>query len=145
MSGDAGTKLDVAKRCAQKMFASDHASNHLGMSIDIPAPGEATVTMTIRADMVNGFDVCHGGFIFALADSAFAFACNAHNRLSVAASANIDFLRPAKLGDRLTARAVEQHAGQSGGVYSVRVENQHGKAVAEFRGRSASRDEPLLK
>lgn len=145
MSNKTSSDLDVAKRCAETMFTADHASKQLGMSVDIPAPGEAVVTMAVRADMVNGFDVCHGGFIFALADSAFAFACNAHDRLSVAASANIDYLRPVKLGDTLTARAAEQHRGRSGGVYTVSVENQHGKAVAVFRGRSASRDETLLK
>lgn len=145
MTDNLGDNLEMAKRCADVMFGSDAASKSLGMSVDIPAPGEAIVTMTVRDDMVNGFDVCHGGLIFALADSAFAFACNARNRLSVAASANIDFLRPARRGDRLTATAAEQHSGQSGGVFTVSVVNQRGESVAVFRGRSASRDQSLIK
>lgn len=138
-------KLDVARQCADIMMSRDAASGMLGIAVDIPAAGEAIATMRIRKDMVNGFDVCHGGLIFSLADTAFAFACNAHNRLSVAASANIDFLRPAKLDDVLTATAREQHSGRGGGVYVVDVVNQQGKAVALFRGRSASRGEALIK
>lgn len=117
----------------------------LGIGTEIPAPGTCVARMRVREDMVNGFGVCHGGLIFSLADTAFAFACNAHNRVSVAASANIDFLRPAKLGDELTATAREQHAGKGGGVYVVDVVNNAGKAVALFRGRSASRAETLVK
>lgn len=145
MTETSGNDLLLAKRCAAVMLESDAASKSLGMTVEIPAAGEAIVTMTIRDDMVNGFDVCHGGLIFALADSAFAFACNARNRLSVAASANIDFLRPAMRGDCLTASAVEQHSGKSGGVYTVSVVNQRGDSVAIFRGRSASRDQALVK
>jgi len=117
----------------------------LGIAIDIPAPGQAVATMRVRKDMVNGFDVCHGGIIFTLADTAFAFACNAYNRLTVAASANVDFLRPAKLNDELTATANEEHRGTRSGIYAVDVINQHGQTVALFRGRSASRDQALLK
>jgi acyl-CoA thioesterase len=101
--------------------------------------------MRIRDDMVNGFDVCHGGIIFALADTAFAFACNAYNRLSVAASAHIEFLRPAKTNDELTATASEEHRGKRSGLYSVEVRNQHGETIALFRGRSAGRDRALVK
>ena len=126
-------------------MSNDAASKMLGISIEIPEPGVCIARMRVREDMVNGFDVCHGGLIFALADTAFAFACNAHNRLSVAASANIDFLRPAKLGDELTATAHERQAGKTGGVYVVDVVNQAGSAVALFRGRSASRAEALIK
>jgi len=117
----------------------------LGITVDIPAPGQAVATMRVRKDMVNGFDVCHGGIIFALADTAFAFACNAYNRLSVGASANVDFLRAAKLDDELSATANEEHRGNRGGIYAVEVVNQHGQTVALFRGRSASRDQSLIK
>lgn len=127
------------------MMESDAASKMLGIRVEIPEPGVCVARMRVREDMVNGFDVCHGGLIFSLADTAFAFACNAHNRLSVAASANVDFLRPAKLGDELTATARERHAGKGGGVYVVDVVNQAGHAVALFRGRSASRAEALVK
>ena len=126
------------------MYGSDEASKALGIDVEIPEAGSAVATMQVRADMVNGFDVCHGGIIFALADTAFAFACNAYNRLSVAASANIEFLRPAKRDDVLTATATEEHRGKRGGVYSIDVRNQHGERVAIFRGRSASRDEALI-
>lgn len=137
--------LALARQCADAMMAADAASKMLGIRVDIPETGACVARMRVREDMVNGFDVCHGGLIFALADTAFAFACNAHNRLSVAASANIDFLRPAKLGDELTARAHEQHVGKSGGVYVVDVVDQDDRPVALFRGRSASRPEPLVK
>lgn len=145
MTAAGNDALLLARRCADVMMSRDAASKMLGIHIEIPEPGSCVARMRVREDMVNGFDVCHGGLIFSLADTAFAFACNAHNRLSVAASANIDFLRPAKLHDELTATAREQQAGKSGGVYVVDVVNQAGKAVALFRGRSASRAEPLAK
>lgn len=137
--------LEIAKQCASIMYDADSASQMLGISIDIPAPGQAIATMRVRKDMVNGFDLCHGGIVFALADTAFAFACNAYNRLSVAASANVDFLRPVKRDDELTATASEEHRGKRIGIYAVEVVNQHGETVALFRGRSASRDQPLIK
>lgn len=145
MTADNDEALALARRCADVMMSNDAASRALGISIEIPQPGTCIARMRVREDMVNGFDVCHGGLIFSLADTAFAFACNAHNRLSVAASANIDFLRPATLDDELTATAREQHAGKGGGVYVVDVVNQSGRAVALFRGRSASRAETLVK
>jgi len=94
--------------------------------------------------MVNGFDVCHGGLVFTLADTAFAFACNAANRVSVAASASIDFIRPAQRGDELVATARERHRGARGGIYEVDVRNDAGQLVAVFRGRAASRDEAVF-
>lgn len=145
MTADADSALLLAQRCADVMMSADAASKMLGITVEIPAPGTCIARMRVRQDMVNGFDVCHGGLIFSLADTAFAFACNAHNRLSVAASANIDFLRPASLNDELTATAREQHAGKGGGVYVVDVVNQQGRPVALFRGRSASRAEALVK
>jgi acyl-CoA thioesterase len=138
------TDLETARRCAAAMMASDHASKTLGITIDIDTPGEACARMRVREDMVNGFNVCHGGLVFALADSAFAFACNAHNRVTVAAAASIEFLRPVMVGDDLTATAVEDHRGRRAGFYTVRVVNQDDALVALFHGRSASRDETIL-
>ena len=134
------TELATAKRCAEKMWASDCASKALGIEIEITEAGSATARMLVREDMVNGFDVCHGGLLFALADTAFAFACNAYNRVTVAGSASIEFLRPAMLGDQLCAVAAEEHRGRKSGYYTVRVENEDGRLVALFRGRSVSPD-----
>lgn len=144
MNADADAALHLARRCADVMMRADAASGMLGIEIEIPEAGTCVARMRVREDMVNGFDICHGGLIFALADTAFAIACNARNRLSVAASANMDFLRPAALADELTATAAEKFAGKHGGVYVVDVVNQHGEAVALFRGRSASRAEALV-
>ena len=130
--------LALARACADKMLADDRASRALGMKVDIPAQGRSVVTMTVRSDMVNGHDICHGGFIFTLADSAFAFACNGYNQVTVAAGAAIDFVRPGRLGDELTATAVESHRGRRSGLYDVTVTNQAGKLIARFHGRSAT-------
>ena len=138
------TELKTAKRCARTMWAGDKASKALGMKVEIRDVGSATASMTVREDMVNGFDVCHGGLLFALADTAFAFACNAYDRKTVAASGNIEFLRPAKLGDQLRAVAAEEHRGRRTGYYKVRIDNQDGELVALFRGRSISGAEQLL-
>lgn len=136
--------LNTAKRCAKKLWAGDSASKALGMTIEIRSVGCATARMQVRDDMVNGFDVCHGGLLFALADTAFAFACNAYNCKTVAASGNIEFVRPAMLGDMLRAVATEDHRGRKSGYYTVRIDNQDDEIVAMFRGRSVSRDEPVL-
>lgn len=138
------TELERARRCAQRMYANDRASQALGIKIDIPAPATAVATMTVRDDMVNGFDIVHGGLVFTLADTAFAFACNAYDDLTVAASATIDFLRPAKLGDELTATASEDYRGEKTGFYSVRVTNQRDELIAVFRGRSASKSDTKI-
>lgn len=138
------SRLETAKRCAKKMWSGDKASKALGMKIEIRSAGAATARMRVREDMVNGFDVCHGGMLFALADTAFAFACNAYDRVSFAASASIEFLRPAVLGDELSATAEEEYRGSRSGYYVVRVENDVGELVALFRGRSVSRDAPVL-
>ena len=137
-------ELETARACAELMRDVDAASRALGIEIEIPEPGSARATMTVRSDMVNGFDVCHGGLIFTLADTAFAFACNAYNRLTLAAGANIEFLQPAKLGETLTATAVEEHRGKRSGLYSVLVVNDREEKVALFRGRSAALAESLL-
>ena len=136
--------LNTAKRCAKKMWDGDSASKALGMKIDIRSVGCATARMRVREDMVNGFDVYHGGLVFALADTAFAFACNAYNRVTVAASGNIEFIRSAMLGDTLRAVATEEYRGRRSGYYTVRIDNQDNDLVAMFRGRSVSRDEPVL-
>jgi acyl-CoA thioesterase len=118
------------------MWADDKASQGLGMSIETVAPGHAELSMTVREDMVNGHSICHGGYIFTLADSAMAFACNSENFNTVAAGVRIEFLAPAALGDRLLAVAQQEHQGGRTGVYDVVVSNQHGKKLALFRGNS---------
>lgn len=137
-------KLEIAQQCADTMMANDRSSQALGISIEIPKAGQAIARMRVREDMVNGFDVLHGGLTFALADTAFAFACNAYDELTVAASANIEFLRPAMLGDDLTASATEDYRGRRSGYYSVEVHNQRGELIALFRGRSASTGDAVL-
>lgn len=139
------SELATAKRCAEKMWAGDAASRALGMTVEIREVGSATAHMDVRDDMVNGFDICHGGLVFALADTAFAFACNAYNRMTFAASGQMEFLRPAVLGDTLSAIATEEYRGRNNGFYTVRVDNQDGQTVALFRGRSVSRNQPVLK
>ena len=135
---------ETAQRCADVMLAKDASSKAMGIEIEVPAAGSAVATMTVREDMVNGFDVIHGGLTFALADTAFAFACNGYDSQSFAASAQIEFLRPAMLGDVLTATAAEDYRGRRSGYYSVEVRNQREELIAIFRGRSASNGESLL-
>jgi len=126
----------LAQRCADAMFARDSASQGLGMRIVSVAPGFALMTMTVRADMLNGHATCHGGFIATLADSAFAFACNTYDVATVASGFSIDLVAPARLGDLLTADAVEFHRAGRTGVYDITVTNQRGERIAVFRGRS---------
>ena len=126
----------LAEMAGQAMFERDPASQALGMRLVEIRPGYACMTMTIRADMLNGHATCHGGFIFALADSAFAFACNSHNNVTVAAGCQVDYLAPGREGDVLTAEGVEQALSGKSGVYDVRVTNQDGKVIALFRGKS---------
>jgi acyl-CoA thioesterase len=126
----------LAEACAAAMWAEDRASAGLGMRIARVGPGEAELTMAVEPRMVNGHGICHGGFIFALADSAFAFACNSFNRRAVAQSNTITFLRPAELGQVLTARAARAAEAGRSGVYDVMVTDGEGRAVAAFRGLS---------
>ena len=126
----------IAEAVRDRMFANDRASKLLGMRIDAIGPGTATLSMTVRDDMLNGFDICHGGFITTLADSAFAFACNSHNELTVASGISIDIVAPGRAGDVLTARAAEVTKAGRTGVYDVDITNQRGERVAIFRGRS---------
>jgi len=137
-------ELQRARDCAEKMYASDRASRKLGIEIDIPAVGSAVASMLVSEDMVNGFDICHGGLVFTLADTAFAFACNAYDDLTVAGSGDIEFLRPSARGDQLRAVASEVHRGRKGGVYKVEVRNQDDQLVALFQGRSVSRGVAIL-
>jgi acyl-CoA thioesterase len=126
----------VAEASARAMYGQDHASQALGMRILEVRPGYARLSMTVREDMVNGHKLCHGGLIFTLADSAFAFACNTYNSVTVASAANVEFLLPGRLGDELTAPAEERSRSKRTGVYDVVVRNQQGESVALFRGRS---------
>jgi acyl-CoA thioesterase len=126
---------DLARACAEAMWKDDDASSGLGMEIVEVRAGEATLAMTIRPDMVNGQRIAHGGFIFTLADSAFAFACNSRNERAVAAHCQITFVRPGKLGDRLVAVAREVSRSGRSGIYDVRV-SAGSEVIAEFRGHS---------
>jgi len=136
--------LDVARRCAKAMYDADVASRRLGIDISDVAPGHATATMTITAGMVNGHDICHGGYVFTLADTAFAFACNTYNDRTVAAGADISFLHPVHAGETLTAVASERARRGRSGIYDVSVTRADGEVVAEFRGRSRSLGKHLL-
>ena len=126
----------LAEAAAQALSARDRASDALGMKLIGVRPGYARMQMTVRDDMVNLHGTTHGGLVFTLADSAFAYACNSHNKVAVASSCGIDFLRQAHLGETLTATAVEQALIGRNGIYDVRVENNRGELVALFRGKS---------
>jgi acyl-CoA thioesterase len=127
----------LARACADAMWQDDRASQGLGMEITAIGPGHATLTMTIQPHMVNGHGIAHGGFIFTLADSAFAFACNSHNERTVAAQGSITFIRPGKLGDRLIAEAREISRSGRSCIYDVSV-SADDTVIAEFRGHSRS-------
>jgi acyl-CoA thioesterase len=126
----------LAQRVADAMFARDRASQGLGMRITRVGAGHAELAMNVRGDMVNGHAICHGGFVFTLADSAFAFACNSYNMNTVANGCTIEFLAPAHEGDVLTAVAQERAQVGRNGVYDVEVRNQDGVTIAHFRGKS---------
>lgn len=126
----------TAERVRTAMLATDHATRALGIAITAIGPGHATARMTVRQDMLNGHQTCHGGLLSTLADSAFAFACNAYNEVTVASGFSVDFIAPGRLGDVLTARCTEQSRSGRTGVYDVEVCNQNGARLALFRGRS---------
>ncbi len=126
----------LAERVAAAMWARDIASQALAMRIVRVGPGHAELSMAVRADMLNGHAICHGGFIFTLCDSAFAYACNSYNVNTVASGCGIDFLAPAREHDVLTAIAQERSAAGRTGVYDIEVSNQRGEPVALFRGKS---------
>ena len=133
---DASTAQQTADAVGAHLFANDRASKAMGMRIVAISEGAAFLEMKVRDDMLNGFDICHGGFITTLADSAFAFACNSTGEMTVAAGLTVDFLAPAKAGDVLTARAFEVVQSGRTGVYDITVTNQRGEQVAMVRGRA---------
>ena len=126
----------LARACCDAMWREDRASKGLGMQLLSVMPGQARLSMRVRGDMVNGHGICHGGFIFALADSAFAFACNSHGLHALAQHCAVTFIRPAQLDETLTAEAIERHQGARSGICDVRVTGTDGSVVAEFRGHS---------
>jgi acyl-CoA thioesterase len=135
----------VAEATRDAMWANDRASKSLGMRVVSVGPGTATLTMTVRDDMLNGHDLCHGGLIATLADSAFAFACNAYNEVTVASGFDIHLIAGARGGDELTAMASEVSKAGRTGVYDITVTNQRGDTVAAFRGRSYTmKGKPLV-
>jgi acyl-CoA thioesterase len=126
----------LADRVGAAMYASDRASRALGIRLESIAPGRAEMTMPVRDDMLNGHAICHGGYIFLLADSTFAFACNSYNRNTVAQGCAIDYLAPAHAGDVLRAAGIERSRTGRTGVYDIEVRDQDGRTVALFRGKS---------
>ena len=130
---------DLAARVGEAMFAADAASrDFLGMELVSCEPGRAVMRMQVREQMLNGHKICHGGLIFTLADSTFAFACNSRNLVTVASGCSIEFLKPGKLDDVLTCEGVEQVLQGRHGVYDMTVTNQRGETVAMFRGKSTT-------
>jgi acyl-CoA thioesterase len=139
------TPQQTADLVREGMFANDRASKSLGIQILSVTPGRAVLTMTVREEMLNGHDICHGGLITALADSAFAYACNSYNEWTVASGFSVDLMAPSHLGDELTASCHEVSKTGRTGLYDTEVTNQHGKRVAVFRGRSHTvRGKPAL-
>lgn len=130
------TAQQIADATRDAMWQADRASRALGMRVQAVGPGSATLAMVVREDMLNGHDICHGGLISTLADSAFAFACNAYNELTVASGFDINLVAAARLGDELTAVARELSKSGRTGVYDILVSNQRGETLAVFRGRS---------
>jgi acyl-CoA thioesterase len=128
--------VTLAEKVAEALYANDQASQSHGIHIVEVRPGYARLSMLVRGDMVNGHRICHGGMVFTLADSAFAFACNSHNENTVAAAASIDFLAATHEGDELTAEARELWRSKRNGIYEITVTNQKGEKIALFRGRS---------
>ena len=141
MSESAST---LAQRVVTAMLAKDRATAMLGMVVLSVAEGTCCLEMPVREDMLNGYETCHGGILFSLADSAFGIACNSRNLRAVAAGAQIDFLRPARVGDVLRATAVEVSAGKRLGLYDVTVTNQRQQTIAVFRGKSCRVDGVLV-
>jgi acyl-CoA thioesterase len=139
------TPQQVAEATRDAMWKDDRASKMLGLSVVAIGPGTSTVTMTVREDMLNGHDICHGGLITTLADSAFAFACNAYNELTVASGFDVNIVATGKLGDVMTATAREVSKAGRTGVYDIDVRNQRGELIAAFRGRSYTvKGKPLV-
>jgi acyl-CoA thioesterase len=138
------TPEETAAAVGAAMFARDQASRALGMALEEVRPGYARLRMTVRGEMLNGHGICHGGIIFALADSAFAFACNSRGIVTVASGCSIEFLAPAGEGDELVAEAHERSLQGRNGVYDIDVRRADGQLVATFRGRSAATRDRVL-
>ena len=136
MTPDTRTPQQTADASRATMLAKDAVLDLLGIEVIAVRPGRASVALTVRADMLNGFAICHGGLVATLADSAFAYACNSHGVPTVAAGFSIELLAPAKQGDRLVAEARELHRRGRSGLYDIEVQNQRGERIALFRGRS---------
>jgi acyl-CoA thioesterase len=135
----------LAEAVGRAMLQQDNASRALGMAIEEVGPGKARMRMTVRDDMINGHDLCHGGLIFALADSTFAFACNARNRVTIVAAAEIQFISPARKGETLLAAARERASAGRSGIYDVEVTDAAtGRLVALFRGRAQRTDGTIV-
>ena len=132
------TPEDIAKKSAAAMWADDRASQGLGMSLVRVEPGVAVLSMPVTQAMVNGHGLAHGGFIYTLADSAFAFACNSRNQRHVAQNCQITYVAAGKLGMVLTAEARERQRAERSGIYDVTVRDDTGMVIAEFRGHSRS-------
>ncbi len=135
----------LAEQVRDAMWVGDHATKMLGITVESIGPGRAVLRMVVRQDMLNGHAICHGGLITTLADSSFAFACNAYNELTVASGFTVDLLAPGRLGDMLTATCTEVSKAGRTGVYDVTVTNQRGERIAIFRGRShTARGKPVI-
>ncbi len=126
----------LARACAEALYERDQATRRLGIRLLDAGPGSATLSMRVREDMIQGHGTCHGGYLFALADSAFAFACNSYNDATVAIGRSIDYVAPAREGDELIASAFEQSRSGRTGNYDVRIENSQGRLIALFHGKS---------
>ncbi len=138
------TPQELAEACAKAMWEADHASRALNMVVDHVAPGEAVLTMTVTQEMTNGHGAAHGGYVFTLADSAFAFACNTYNQMTVAQNCSITYLAPGALGDQLTASAKEIFRKGRSGLYDVSVSRNDGELIAAFRGLARTVGKTLL-
>lgn len=140
----ADASIKTAEAAAAAMWQADRACQELGMELLSIGIGVSEMAMTVQEFMVNGHGICHGGYIFTLADSAFAYACNSRNRVTVAAGARIDFIRPARLDERLIASASVVHQGERTGLYDVAVHDASGSCIARFRGNSVTVGGPLV-
>lgn len=136
MTDQQKSEQQIAEQCAQILLEQDEAAKTLSITIDTISPGHAGLAMNVTPQMLNGHKTCHGGYIFTLADCAFALACNSYNKTAVAASCNISFVRPGHDKDRLTATANEIHKAGRNGIYDVTVSNQSNETIAFFRGKS---------
>ncbi|MGO4339293.1 hydroxyphenylacetyl-CoA thioesterase PaaI [Labrys sp. KB_33_2] len=143
-TADVSTAQELAKACADAMWEEDAATRHLGIAMERVAPGMAVLSMTVRPEMTNGHRTCHGGYIFALADSTFAFACNSYDQRTVAQHCSITYIAPAFAGDCLTATAREVSRRGRSGIYDINITNQNGDHIAEFRGHSRTIKGTLL-